>query len=131
MEYLKRDENGRVRVPTFPKLKAQLNEAKEEVEHINTVVLPAMREQGFGSNVGINILLILTTTQSRALLPDIPKRTLNYGKYIGFNGRACFFKEKAFMEDYDKTPDGKIRLLTLREFEQVMKEARENYGVER
>lgn len=131
MGHLKRSESGNVIVPTFPKLKEQIREAKEEVEHINAVVLPAMREQGFSPNVGLNIVLILTATQDRALLPDIPKRTLHHGKYIGFNGRACFFKEDAFMKDYDNTPDGKARIRTLREFEAAMKEARENRGIDR
>ena len=119
MSHLKRTEDGRVIMPTFPKLQAQINAAKEEINFLNKEIIPALRERGLTQGTGINCKLILTAAESHLFLPELPKKSLQFKQYIGFNNKVCYFKEEQFMFAYDLTQDGKDRLAAINEFEEL------------
>ncbi len=131
MSHLKRTSDGRYIMPTFPELRKKINAVQEEINFINEKVLPALRAVGLVPGAGLNCALILKATESADFLPDIPKRPLQYRKYIGFQGRACYFMEKDFMFEYDLTQDGQDRLAAMKEFEELPESLQNSCVIER
>lgn len=131
MSYLKKNTDGRYIMPSFPELRKKINAAQEEIEFINKEVIPELRNIGLVPGSGLNCALILKAAESPSFLPSVPKRTLQYRKYIGFQGRACYFLEKDFMFEYDLTQDGKDRLAAMREFEELPEALQNSCVIER
>lgn len=131
MSHLKRTPDGLYIMPTFPELRRKINAIQEEVDFINKEVLPALRNIGLVPGAGLNCTLILKATECKDFLPSIPKRSLQYRKYIGFQGRACYFLEKDFMFEYDLTQDGKDRLAAMKEFEELPESLQNSCIIER
>ena len=119
MPFLKQTQDGRYIMPTFPALHRQLNAIHEEIEWLNKNALPALRNIGLEPGAGLNWRLILKAVSCKDFLPSVPKRPLQYSKYIGFQGRKCYFREKDFFFEYDLTADGKERLAAIKEFEEL------------
>ncbi len=119
MSHLQRTPDGRVIMPTFPALRRQLNVIHEEIRWLNENVLPALRNIGLEPGAGLNWRLILKAATCKDFLQDVPKRALQYDKYISFQGKVCVFRERDFYFAYSLTADGKERLAAIKEFEQL------------
>jgi hypothetical protein len=119
MSHLQRTPDGRVIMPTFPALRRQLNVIHEEIRWLNENVLPALRNIGLEPGAGLNWRLILKAATCKDFLQDVPKRALQYDKYISFQGKVCVFRERDFYFAYSLTADGKERLAAIKEFEEL------------
>ena len=119
MSNLKRTPDGRVIMPTFPALRRQLNGIQEEIKWLNDNVLPALRNIGLEPGAGLTWRLIQRAATCKDFLQDVPKRALQYDKYITFQGKVCVFRERDFYFAYSLTADGKERLAAIKEFEEL------------
>ena len=119
MSHLRRTPDGRVILPTFPALRRQIAAIEEEIKWLNDNVLPALRNIGLEPGAGLNWRLILKAATCKDFLQDVPKRALQYDKYISFQGKVCVFRERDFYFAYSLTADGKERLAAIKEFEQL------------
>lgn len=122
MSHLKRTPDGRVIMPTFPALRRQIEAIEKERNWLNEAVLPALRNIGLEPGAGINWRLIVKAATCKDFLPSVPKRTLQYERFLRFQGRAVYFCEKDFFFEFDLTADGKERLAAIKEFEELSAE---------
>lgn len=122
MSNLRRTADGRVILPTFPALRRQIAAIEAERDWLNEAVLPALRNIGLEPGAGINWRLIVKAATCKDFLPSVPKRTLQYERFLRFQGRSVFFCEKDFFFEFDLTADGKERLAAIKEFEELSAE---------
>ena len=130
MSNLRRTPDGRVIMPTFPALRRQLNAISEEIKWLNDNVLPALRNIGLEPGAGLNWRLILKAATCKDFLVNVPKRALQYDKYISFQGKACIFREKDFYFEFNLTADGQARLAAIKEFEELSAEEQSTAVIE-